>query len=330
MLQATAKGEMPVKARAKLVSIVICLVIAGSVVASCRNAEDQANTGDKYYKQGNYQQAIAEYNRALRLDSASPDLLLKRGFANLHAGLYIEAESDLSRAIELSPEVGKAFFGRALARSMLNQTDFAMKDMDMALNLDRSLFRNTEPDMATAYFNLGAAYKTGVKAKAFLGAAIRLNPKLYEAYLKRADMYLFDDVYDLAIQDLNKAIVLMPESAEAYDKRGFAYLEKGDLQLALNDLSRAIELDGNLATAYSHRGWAYFKLNNYRQAERDLNTAVLLDTSSPLPYLYRGYLNQAMGEPARAFADFNQALKLSSDPRITARAEQGIEALSNR
>ena len=75
--------------------------------------------------------------------------------------------------------------------------------------------------------------------------AVEFNPFSAEAYFNRGNAYTYLGVYDLAIEDYNRAIKLNPRSAEVYfnNNRGVAYKSLGQYWQALSDFQRAIELN---------------------------------------------------------------------------------------
>ena len=72
--------------------------------------------------------------------------------------------------------------------------------------------------------------------------AIKFYPDFVEAYLRRANVYLWTDDFDKAIKDFTRVIELDPDYASAYARRGEAYFKKGCYARAEKDLIRATEL----------------------------------------------------------------------------------------
>jgi len=59
--------------------------------------------GVDHYTKGDYDQAIQDFNEAIRLDPKTPRALLDRGIANLYAGHFPDAQQDLSQNLRLDP-----------------------------------------------------------------------------------------------------------------------------------------------------------------------------------------------------------------------------------
>ena len=66
----------------------------------------------------------------------------KLGRAYLNAGMYNEALAEFSRAMALAPDNPQAVANRGVALAMLKQTDAARADFDRALKLDACHFES--------------------------------------------------------------------------------------------------------------------------------------------------------------------------------------------
>ena len=101
---------------------------------------------------------------------------------------------------------------------------------------------------------------------------VTINPKYgvtYTLYIDRASAYYYENRYDAAIRDYNKAIELMPKYPLAYYNRGSAYYYKKDYDAAIRDFSKVIEIDPKDAEAYSSRAVAYMAKGRNDLAEAD-------------------------------------------------------------
>ncbi|KAF0218422.1 MAG: hypothetical protein FD174_2883 [Geobacteraceae bacterium] len=148
------------------------LTLWGDVVAkSPGKARPRYNLGTALNQQGFVDEAIDQFQIALRLDPANADVRHNLGVAYVAKGLMDEAIKEYRAAIGLNPasaqahnSLGGAYVGKGLI-------DEAIEEYGIALRLD--------PSYADAHNNLGAA--NGVKGKideavAHLEAAVRLRP----------------------------------------------------------------------------------------------------------------------------------------------------------
>ena len=128
------------------------------------------NRGIGYDDKGLYDQAIADYTRAIAL---KPDYAVaydNRGNAFNSKGLYDQAIADHTRAIALQPGLAKAHNNRGVSYAGKSLYDQAIADYNQAIALN--------PDYAIAYENRGLAYeKKGSRDQAIADfrASLRLD-----------------------------------------------------------------------------------------------------------------------------------------------------------
>jgi tetratricopeptide (TPR) repeat protein len=79
--------------------------------------------------------ALADYNRAIELDSDEPEVLRWRADAHTHFGDHLAALADLDRAVVLEPESGEALYLRYSCRGELGDATGAQEDLLRAREL---------------------------------------------------------------------------------------------------------------------------------------------------------------------------------------------------
>ena len=82
-----------------------------------------------------HQDALTDYNEAIRLKPDYVEVYSNRGPTNLILGKYAEAVMDLNEVIRLQPNSVLAFVNRAEAKVNLNRIDEARSDFQTALEL---------------------------------------------------------------------------------------------------------------------------------------------------------------------------------------------------
>ena len=231
-----------------------------------------SNRGDAYINVGEYDDAIADYNRVIAIDPNDASAYNNRGVAKGRKGDYDGAIADCSSAIALDPNNAAAYDNRGVAKAHIGDYDGATDDYDRAIALD--------PNNAAAYHNRGVAvaHKGDYDgAIADCSRAIALDPNNASAYNNRGAAKLSKGDYGSAIDDFSDAIALDPNNASAYNNRGVAKLSKGDYDGAIDDCSRAIELEPDGASAYSNRGEIWLHLSKWDNARTDFTVAKNMD-----------------------------------------------------
>ena len=127
-------------------------------------SNQKIETGNRFYFNGNYENAILEYTQAIELYSKNTIAYRNRGaaYANLHE--YARAASDYGNAIELESNNELAYIGRSAAYIYLQEYNKAIKDLTKAISLN--------PYNPMSYYNRAICYqKIGNNEKAQLDFA---------------------------------------------------------------------------------------------------------------------------------------------------------------
>ena len=105
------------------------------------NADGFHDRGNLRSRNGSYELAIADYNKAIDIDPGFAEAHYNRGFSFYELGRYEEAIADLTRAIELNPNDARYYGQRSLAYLFADFMDLAQADEKMCEDL-----RNRGPD----------------------------------------------------------------------------------------------------------------------------------------------------------------------------------------
>ena len=95
-------------------------------------AEAYNRRGGAYLSKGNSEDAIADFNKAIELNSKLFHPYYNRGNAYLQKRDFDRAIEDYSTAIELNPELGPAYCNRGEAWLCLTEWDKAKTDLTAA------------------------------------------------------------------------------------------------------------------------------------------------------------------------------------------------------
>ena len=180
-----------------------------------------ANRGTVYYKTGDYDRAIADFDKAIELNPNNAEAHLGLGIVWSKKGDHDRTIAHFNKAVDLRPADAMMYIHRGLTHDEKGDYDLAIADFSKAINLDRT---NT-----LAYHNRGLTYSH--RGRTYTQQGMTSNA-------------LAD--FDKAIQDFSEAIGLNLNEASTYGGRGGVYIEKGNYDLAFNDFVSADECDPNL------------------------------------------------------------------------------------
>jgi len=118
--------------------------------AESRDAEAYNNRGNVLADEGQYDKAISEYTKALKIKPTYFGVYYNRGYTYVIKGKYDDAIRDFNKALELNPKYAKAYHIRGIAYASKGQYSEAITDYTKALEIS--------PQDAVAYCNRGIAY----------------------------------------------------------------------------------------------------------------------------------------------------------------------------
>ena len=245
----------------------VAMLLLPNVAASADPATEACQEGRSCLRIEDFDSAISAYTEAIRLDPKLAKAYGGRGFAYCEKGDFDRAIADYTQAIRLEPKFAVAYWGRGLAyrRSAERQGHWRLHGS-----------RPTGADVCRRYCDRAVAYQDKGEHDKAIGdytEALRLEPKLTDAYYNRGIAYRKKGKHDKAIADFTEAIRLRPQDAEAYRNRGTTYWRKGDYDKAFADYTEAIRLNPEDAEAYHSRGLAYEKKGQKLKAEEDFAQA---------------------------------------------------------
>jgi tetratricopeptide (TPR) repeat protein len=227
-------------------------------------------------------------------------------FDKSHNGDYYGAIADYTKAIELNPKYGLAFYNRGVSKFALKDNSGAIADYTKAIEIN--------PNDYDAYSNRGVAKKN---LQDYYGAiadytkAIEINPKHDDAnYNRSISKYLIGD-YQGAISDCTKAIEINPKDFTSYNIRGNSKTALKDNYGAIADYTKAIEINPKYGQAYFNRGICKSALKDNYGAIADYTKAIEINPKYGQAYFNRGICKSALKDNYGAIADYTKAIEIN-------------------
>lgn len=256
--------------------------------------------------------AIAEYQKALRLDYSEGIVHLRLAAAYIKKDSFDKAVEELRLAIKFSPDSLEPHAILALIYSTQKKFDLAMQEYEIVLKKASEL----DPQNIQIYKSLGEIY--------FRQKKFDLAEKTYKLILgKSADdaeaHFFLGTTYEEqgkreeAIRELKEAVKNKPEYANALNSLGYLYAEAGiNLDLAQGLIERALKIEPDNAAYIDSLGWVYFKKGIFDKAIEELERASLL-LADPVIYDHLGdaYLKKRNVEKAKQ--NWRKSLELDAN-----------------
>ncbi|XP_026545403.1 tetratricopeptide repeat protein 16 [Notechis scutatus] len=243
-----------------------------------RKIDEHCREGDLYFSQGEWEEAITRYTKALNLDPNKGELYERKAEAFLQLCDFQSAAMHLRKVYHMSPKEGTrerlAFIvfiqpGRGTLLRRLKDFSAAIDDYLRAVELCR------------------ANEASEVRREAEKQVLLSYNDFAVHCYFKGC--------YEEAVLLLNKAIKGEKNEFGLYINRGDCFLKLGQLNFAMADYQQALELHPldprlrhRIAWLSNESGLQDFREKQYLQAETHFSCAVDND-----PWEVKYYLNRA-------------------------------------
>ncbi|XP_008702716.1 RNA polymerase II-associated protein 3 [Ursus maritimus] len=240
--------------------------------------------GNKYFKQGKYDEAIECYTKGMDADPYNPVLPTNRASAYFRLKKFAVAESDCNLAIALNRRYTKAYARRGAARFALQKLEDAKKDYEKVLELEPNNF----------------------EAMNELRKINQALPSKENSYPKEADTMI------KSTEGEKKQIEEQQNKQQAISEKdlGNGFFKEGKYERAIECYTRGIAADGTNALLPANRAMAYLKIQKYEEAEKDCTQAILLDGSYSKAFARRGTARTFLGKLNEAKQDFETVLLL--------------------
>jgi protein O-mannosyl-transferase len=202
------------------------------------------NLGTALEKKGRINEAIRQYQEAIRLKADRVETRNNLGVALGRNGQMEEAVKQFQEAIRLKPGDAPSHNNLGGAFYQQGRTDEAIRQYQEAIRLN--------PDYADPHNGLGVALdKSGRIDEAIhqLQEAIRLKPDHADAHYNLGVAFYQQGRTDEAIGQFQEVIRLKPDHAEAHNNLGTAFGRTGQTDKAIRQFEEALRLKPDYADA---------------------------------------------------------------------------------
>jgi tetratricopeptide (TPR) repeat protein len=307
-------------------------------------------------ERGHFNEALADANKAIKMDPSKSDYYATRAWAYAGMKQYDRAIKEWSNLIAKDPNNATAYAERARAEKSSNQVKAALADLAQSLSIKpsgsayyyRGLIYRDQNQLPQAINEFSEALKYDSRNPSYLEARAQgyaatgnfeqavqnydalaavqssggSSPELLAA---RALAEMKAGKYGQAADDWEKVLAIKPNDPQAKLNHAESCLNSGEYTKAYDDLTALIEKDPKNAMLYVKRGVVSSKQNHYAIGAADFEKAISIDPNNPNSYFYRGMVSQDHGSLDQARMDFEHVLKLQPD---NAQAREKYRALS--
>jgi tetratricopeptide (TPR) repeat protein len=223
---------------------------------------------------GRVQEAITEYDQALRIEPDYADAHSNLGTALTQVGRVQEAKEHLEASLRLVPNNPTMYYNMGIALAQLGRLQEAIEQYEQALRI--------KPDYAEAHDNLGVALQQAGKPTE-------------------------------AIAHWEQALRIKPDSAGTHNNLAVTLARLGRLQEALGHWEQALRLAPDYAEAHYNLGIALAHAGESEQAMEHWRQALRIKPDYAEAHYNLGVALQQAGKPTEAIQHFEQALRINPE-----------------
>lgn len=230
------------------------------------------NRGNAYREKGDFNRGISDFDAVLRINSKDVLAYYNRGLTYHKKGELEQAISDYNKALELNPKLIEAYGNRANAYQEKGDLDSAISDLTKAIELT--------PGNTIFYYSAGARVKA-VKAE---------NPYCAINYYNRGNIYSQKGNFLEAILDYERALQIKPDLQAdlknnlscAYNNKAYSYYSLGEnLEEGLKMIDKAIALMPNNGIYLGTKAELLYRRGDYSKAYEYIKKAIALEPNHP-------------------------------------------------
>ena len=275
--------------------------------------------GGAWYEYENYDDGIADLEKAISLDST------KAEYFHILADMYMDYYKS-RLALNTMKKAATAFPTRIPTLLKLSEFQLILEQHNDALfTLEK--IRVLDPLNAEMFFMYGRVFKDmGRKDEAMTAfqSAVENDRNLIDAWVELA-VLLSEKGSPLVEKYFDNALRIDSNNIEALHAKAF-YLsnKKNDLKGAVKLYKKINSIDPQYVEGYYNTGLLFLDMDSLQRAYESFDIAVKYAPQYPDAYYHRGVAAEMLGNKAQALADYKNVLNFDPD---FASAKAGVERL---
>jgi tetratricopeptide (TPR) repeat protein len=267
-------------------------------------------SGDLYFDEGDYKQAIREYRTGLILQPDDVNLLNSLGVALAEVNRHREAVDCFSRVLAARPGNHMALVNKGMSCRLLGREDEAVQCFEWALqSRDRP-----ERESLDLYFQLARLYCGQEKFDRAAGLLESWQeahgvPEEFLFFRLLGEAYLGTGRNRDAITALQRSLQLHPRNSDSLSMLGYLYVLEGEgLEVGLSLCERAIAMDEGDVDYRYRKAAALYHAGLYEEALKAVREALQRRRGHAPSILLRGDIYRQLGWKRRAMQSYRQFL----------------------
>ena len=315
----------------------------GDTLNTLVNAEGQEasiiyNNGVVWCNEGNYDDAIGAFGRALEMNPEIIQAYYGRGTCYIQQKKYNEAINDLKQYIKRKQDnyasylIGYCYFH---IEDIPNATYYfqdaiekGCNKADLFYHLGVINFNNSNYDEAIKYYtraieiddthafsynDRGSSYRMMEKYDRAINdykKAIELNPNMDIFRSNLGSVYRINKDYEKALEIYDEILKKYPDNYIVLNNKGATLYEMRDYDKAIESLNECLKQKKDYAYAYNNLGLCYYRKKDYTLAIEAFTKAIALNPQYGEAYESRGTAREMSRDSDGACSDWETAKSL--------------------
>jgi tetratricopeptide (TPR) repeat protein len=231
-----------------------------------------------------YEEAIQSCEKAIELDPLNTTAWNDKGFANIGLGKFEISLQFFDKAIELDPLNSVAWNNKGFATMSLGKYEESLNYFDKAINIDQA--------NANAWNNKGFALMSlnrNEESLKYFDKAIEIDPFYGTTWSNKAVALNNLGRFEEVIECSDRAIELNPFNENAWNNKGVGLFNLGRYDEAIQCYDKSIEINPSFLMAQINRETAKMKLNSIKGNTSEYESDVINDIDKNINYSFRTF-----------------------------------------
>ena len=257
---------------------------------------------------GQYEEAIASYDKALQFQPNDHKAWNYRGNALGNLGRFEETIASYDKALQFQPDDHDAWYNRGVALAKLGQWEQALASYDKALQF--------QPEFHDAWHNRGVVLNDlgrHEEAVASFGKALQFQPDEHKTWHNWGVVLNDLGQHEEAVASFDKALQFQPDEHQAWHGRGVALDDLGRFEEAIASYDKALQFQPDYHNAWYNRGAALAELGQWEQAIASFDKALQFQPDDHKAWYNRGGALAKLGQWEQALASYDKALQFQPE-----------------
>lgn len=291
----------------RLTFLLAFILLTFSNSLDAQNGKQFLKAGDEFLKNNKFEDAIEQYTKALQIEPDMTRAYTQRAFAKWQLSKFKDAAEDFDRASVFIPKDEINFYNAANMYYLNGENQVSLERLNKSLEIKPNFIEAIQ-------IKVLVLIRLEKYEEAFADARLALK------YKESAEnLFVFAHVNEI-LGKLDEAGDLYLKALQENEKYNDAAIRLADLHRkqkkytsAMSYINRALRLDQNSIEAYYVRSEIYSDQLQYQPAINDISTILSLKPDDASMYFKRGELYQLFTQHPNAILDFNKVISLQPE-----------------